>query len=248
MPQVTATDGTPLHYELHGHGLRSLLLLHGMGTSDTWRPLLQHLNLDTWRVLTFDWRGHGRSGGAAGFTYPQLQRDVLTVLDAAKFPTCIVVGFSGSCKNAVWLAAEAPKRVIGLVLVASCGFDVVPLPRDTIIYFAEYLEQKKDVPPEFATWFTNKIGAEKAAVVNSLASIPRPVLEASAELWIYTSIVGHAARVTQRVKVIAAARDFIYHTEYQGRPRSCHCHTEKWKSWTAAISFPLKSPPLLQAC
>ena len=28
------------------------------------------------------------------------------------------LGFSGGCKNAVWLAAEAPQRVSGLVLVA----------------------------------------------------------------------------------------------------------------------------------
>jgi hypothetical protein len=76
----------------------------------------------------------------------------------------------------------------------------------------------------------------------------RSLVTASAELWPYTSIVGHAARVTQRVKVIAARAASSIIPNISGRPRSCHCHTQKWKSWTAAISFPLKSPPLLQAC
>jgi pimeloyl-ACP methyl ester carboxylesterase len=216
MPHTRSSDGTRLHYEVLGSGRTDLLFLHGMGTSDTWRPLLGCLDFDQVRAVTCDWRGHGRSdGGPERFTYPQLNADVLAIADAAAMDSGVIVGFSGSCKNAVWLAAEQPPRVRGLVLVAPPGLEVVPLPRDRIAYFFHHLEQKKNIPPEFESWFSEKIGAEKAPVVQSLVATARAVLDASAEMWLYSSVADRAPRVIQPVSVVAAGRDMMYGPEFQ---------------------------------
>ena len=99
-----------MHYDVRGSGPIDLMLLHGMGSSDTWRPLLSCLDYDRVRAVTCDLRGHGRSeGGAERYTYPQLNADLLAIADAAGMESFVLVGFSGSCKNAVWFACRAAR-------------------------------------------------------------------------------------------------------------------------------------------
>jgi 3-oxoadipate enol-lactonase len=216
MPIAHARDGTALHYAVHSEGAMGLLLLHAMGSSDVWRPLLKKLPLTEFTVVTCDLRGHGQSGGAPGdFTFPRLHEDLVTIMSELRELQWIVVGFSGSCKNAAWLAAFAPTKVAGLVLVAPCGFGVVPLPRQVMAYFTDYLSTKKTIPPEFEAWFTPRIAEEKAAVIRSLVEVPKPILDASAELWVFTDMTDVAKRVLQPAVVVIAREDPVYGMLFQ---------------------------------
>jgi 3-oxoadipate enol-lactonase len=69
------------------------------------------------RVITCDTRGHGRSGVPAGeYTLERLGRDVLAVLDAEGIEAAAVCGISLGGLTAMWLGAQAPARISGLVL------------------------------------------------------------------------------------------------------------------------------------
>ncbi len=215
MSHVLASDGTRLYYTVHGHGPHAVLLLHGMGTSDIWRPVLPYLDPEKFTAVLGDFRGHGESAGAPDeITFPRLHDDSLTVLDAAGVNRCVVVGFSGSCKNAAWLAAHAPSRVLGLVLVAPSGFDVVPIPRATMAYFDDFLRTKQTIPPEFEPWFTSRIREEREPVIRSLDGLRPGVLAACAELWLYTPVADVARRITQPVSVVVGRDDAMYHVEF----------------------------------
>jgi non-heme chloroperoxidase len=217
MPHLKSSDGTQLYYEVHGSGPHVLLLLHGMGDARSlWSPLLQHLDPHLVRAIIVDWRGHDRSAGDnSGFTYAQLHQDLLAIADAAGIESCVVVGFSGSCKNAVWAAAISPERVRGLVLMGAPGLDTVPIPREALSAFAEALRRTGDLPPEMHGWFTEKIGAQRAAIVGAFARTAPMIFDASAELWLYRSVVSQAAQVRQPVLLIAGQRDLMYSPEFQ---------------------------------
>jgi pimeloyl-ACP methyl ester carboxylesterase len=217
MPEISASDGARLFYELHGSGATNLILLHGMGgSSASWKLVLAHLDLAKFRVLTLDLRGHGESRGSEmHFTFPQLTADILAIADAAGMREAVVVGLSGSSKNAVHLTLTASERVRGLILVVPPGLGTVPLPRETLHWVFDYISREKKFPPEFDGWFTSRIGPHRGTVEREYAQTPRAVLDASAELWVHTSIAEEATRVTQPVLVIAGACEPIYHPEFQ---------------------------------
>jgi pimeloyl-ACP methyl ester carboxylesterase len=217
MACLRSSDGIKLHYEVHGSGSVDVLLLHGMGDARSiWEPVLGHWNHANMRAIIPDLRGHGRSGGdGESFNYPQLQRDLLAITTDAGARKCIVVGFSGSCKNAVWFAADAPERARGLVLIAPPGMDRVPIPRETLAMFFDVLQKTGDFPAEMAGWFTEKIGKHRERIVRAFAQTPRSIFDASAEVWLHSSVVPEAARVTHPVAVIAATRDLFYPPDFQ---------------------------------
>lgn len=217
MPEVTASDGARLHYEVFGNGPSEVLLLHGMGVSSTsWQPMLNLLDLTALRLVTMDFRGHGRSkGGEAGFNYPQLTADIWTVADAAGLRRPVIVGLSGSGKNAVCATLAAPTRVRGLMLVAPSGMGEVPLPRETMRWFFDHIGREKSIPPEFDPWFTEKIGPHRATVAREYSETARSVLDASAELWVHTSVADQASQIIHPVLVIAGAKEPLYHPDFQ---------------------------------
>jgi pimeloyl-ACP methyl ester carboxylesterase len=216
MPYTTASDGARLHYEISGTGACDVMLLHGMGSSEIWTPVLPHLDSSKLRIVTCDFRGHGRStGDSQNFTYPQLHQDILAVADAAQCARSVVVGFSGGCRNAVWLAAKSPDRVRGLVLVAPPGLGIVPLPPEAVTAFLDSLQQTGDLSDDFAPWFTEKIGRWRGNVVRPMAATPRAVLEASVRLWVETSIIDDITGLSVPIMVIAGAREPLYTPEFQ---------------------------------
>ena len=94
MPITTATDGTRIHYELHGAG-DPVLLIMGLGSNayGWWRtiPWLA----ERFRVIAFDNRGTGRSDAPDGaYAIGQMADDAAAVLDAAGHATAHVVGAS----------------------------------------------------------------------------------------------------------------------------------------------------------
>ena len=85
MPAAMTDDGTSISYESAGEGPPNLLCLHGWaGSGRYFDATLEQLDLTRARAVTFDLRGHGRSGPAAdGFTLDRIAADALAVADAA---------------------------------------------------------------------------------------------------------------------------------------------------------------------
>ncbi len=103
--------GTPV---LWGHGLTSSMAAEvamGFGVVD--------LPEDRYRVVRYDARGHGDSGGTtdpAAYAYPGLAADQLGLADALGIDRFAVGGMSMGSGTALHTAVAAPDRVLALVL------------------------------------------------------------------------------------------------------------------------------------
>lgn len=115
MSFITA-NGTELYYELSGEGNVPLVLVHGSwGDHTNWNPVIEGLTR-SFRVLTYDRRGHSQS--ARPTTQGSLHEDatdLAELLDVLELGPAHVVGNSGGAAVALWLAAERPDMLRSLV-------------------------------------------------------------------------------------------------------------------------------------
>ena len=112
-------DDTRLYYTERGKGA-PLLFVHGLGSSSRdWAAQVAHF-ADRCRALRLDLRGHGHSERGEGpYAIAQLARDVAVFLHRRVGVPAHVVGLSMGGMVALELAASAPRRLRGLVVVNS---------------------------------------------------------------------------------------------------------------------------------
>jgi 3-oxoadipate enol-lactonase len=110
------------HYEITGAGPLTVVLTHGLAaTGDTWRGIVERI-APRYRVVTWDLRGHGRSGAPAGpYTIPDLAGDLGVVLDTAGVDRAVILGHSAGGVIALQFALDHPQRTAGLVLVGTAS-------------------------------------------------------------------------------------------------------------------------------
>lgn len=80
-------------------------------------------------LVTYDARGHGRSGparGASGYGYPELTADLGQVIDQRAVPPVVLTGHSMGCHTAVAFALANPEAVAGLVLIGPVSIGLPP--------------------------------------------------------------------------------------------------------------------------
>ncbi|WP_285659927.1 alpha/beta hydrolase [Actinomycetospora sp. NBRC 106375] len=129
---VRTGDGVPLHVEIRGHQGPVVVLSHGFTVdSDEWSPQIAALRHRA-RVVTWDQRGHGRSGWGdpSNATIDQLGRDLAAVVDAVAPNTRVVLGgHSMGGMSVLALARQRPEwfgtRVAGVFLVATSAGDLI---------------------------------------------------------------------------------------------------------------------------
>ncbi len=129
---VRTGDGVLLHVEIRGSQGPTVVFSHGFTVdSGEWAPQIAAL-AGRARVVTWDQRGHGRSGWGdpAHATIDQLGRDLATVVDAVA-PTgrVILAGHSMGGMTVLALARQHPEwfgtRVVGVFLVATSAGDMI---------------------------------------------------------------------------------------------------------------------------
>lgn len=118
------------------------------------------------RAIRYDTRGHGRSVGPdRAYNVEELGRDAIAVLDAVGVERALVCGLSLGGLTAMWLGANAPERVSGLV-VANTGAMLPPaaLWQDRA---ATVRAGKLDtlVAPSMERWFTPAFRESRKDVV-----------------------------------------------------------------------------------
>ena len=94
------------------------VLHHGLASSQhIWDLMVPHLSR-TFRVVTFDARGHGRSGKpGSGYGFDHTVADTMAVLRATRARRPILVGHSWGAMVALEVAARHPRAVGGAVLI-----------------------------------------------------------------------------------------------------------------------------------
>lgn len=113
---MTAKDGARLAYRDEGEGLPVLCLAgltRGMDDFDYLAPALADC-----RMIRMDYRGRGQSDwtGAATYTVPQEAADALALLDHLGIARAAVFGTSRGGLIAMYLAAVARGRLLGVCL------------------------------------------------------------------------------------------------------------------------------------
>jgi pimeloyl-ACP methyl ester carboxylesterase/predicted glycosyltransferase len=118
-----AQDGLRIHYELHGAGGPTIVLLppNPISNSRIWKGQLHYLARHH-RVLCFDGRGNGASDGPdprGVWLDAWHASDCLAVMDASATGSAVLAGI---CGDGVWpslqLAAANPERVLGIIALA----------------------------------------------------------------------------------------------------------------------------------
>ena len=95
-----------------------MLLHHGLASSQhIWDRMLSRLTR-RFPVVTFDARGHGRSGKPnRGYGFDHVVADALAVVRGTRMRHPVVVGHSWGAMVALELAARRPRALAGVVLV-----------------------------------------------------------------------------------------------------------------------------------
>lgn len=120
---VTASDGVRLYAEAHGEGPPVMLSPGYCQTHENFRPQVEPLVAAGYRVVLWDYRGHGRSEAPedpAAYTMAQVVDDLGRVLDAAAPDRPAAVGglsFGGLAS--LHHALARPERVAALLLLGS---------------------------------------------------------------------------------------------------------------------------------
>ena len=117
MPMIDA-DGCLLNVSVEGRdGGPTLMLSHAMGcTMRMWEPQMAALT-QSFRVIRYDRRGHGKSGVPPGpYSSERLGRDVLAILDDLNIDKVHWCGLSLGGVEGQWLGAHAPERFDKIIL------------------------------------------------------------------------------------------------------------------------------------
>jgi pimeloyl-ACP methyl ester carboxylesterase len=112
--------GQRLSYEVHGEGLRNVVLLPGLLLPSRMHdPLARDLAHRGNRVITFDLLGHGESDKPRDmwrYSIPIFGREVVALLDHLELDEAIVGGTSLGANATLEAASLAPSRVRGMLI------------------------------------------------------------------------------------------------------------------------------------
>ncbi|MFA4826400.1 MAG: alpha/beta hydrolase [Methanoregula sp.] len=121
--KIVPVDDVTLAYSELGSG-DPVVFINGLGsTMDMWNPPVLEKISRHFRVIIFDNRGTGYSGGSeTSFSIPVLAHDTATLMDALGISPASIIGFSMGASVAQELALSFPAKVTRLILVSGdCG-------------------------------------------------------------------------------------------------------------------------------
>jgi len=138
MPLVKLAD-IQLYYEIHGNG-DPLLLIHGLGSScRDWELQMEAFTTDC-RVVTFDLRGHGKSGKPPGpYSIPLFAEDTAGLISSLGLGPVHVLGISLGGMVAFQLALDFPDAVRSLIIVNSTPAMVPRSIKDRVALWQRFL-------------------------------------------------------------------------------------------------------------
>ncbi len=131
MPKMRVND-INLYYEASGNG-QPLVFIHGLGSSTRdWELQVAEFS-KTFKVITFDLRGHGQSDKPPGpYSMALFASDTANLLKALGIESANVVGLSLGGGVAFQLAIDSPALVKKLVIVNSAPALVVRTFKDRL--------------------------------------------------------------------------------------------------------------------
>ncbi len=111
----TTVNGVRLAYEVHGTGEIPLVMVHGSWLAgEQWDPVVPHLE-ESFRVLTYDRRGHGDSEGPTGRgSIGDNVADLAALIEQLELAPAWVAGNSLGGSITLRLAGDRPDLLAGI--------------------------------------------------------------------------------------------------------------------------------------
>jgi pimeloyl-ACP methyl ester carboxylesterase len=131
--QSLDTGEVKLNYVVGPRNGLSLVLIPGQGLSlESYQRVLAPLSQE-FQVFAVDVRGHGKSSWASNkYTFPEMGKDFKKLLEQVVRQPAIISGNSSGGLIALWLAANVPDKVRGIIL------------EDTPVFSAEWPRLRDD--------------------------------------------------------------------------------------------------------
>lgn len=210
MPTMTTSDGVRIAYRSLGSGPRTVVAIHGWMVSgtvyDELAELLDHAGL---RLVIPDLRGTGGSDRpATGYTIERYARDVLELMDDLGDSSFVVVGHSMGGAIAQWVAAAAPARVAGLVLLCPVPASGVPLPADAMGLFRGATD-RGSAATILGLACTNLSEGARDRLLDAGAAIPAACIVEGLEAWTGADFAARLGDITARTLVVASDDPFL---------------------------------------
>lgn len=125
---VTTDDGVRIYVEAEpDNGKPPLLFSNSLGTNlGMWDAQVAPFG-ESFRVIRYDSRGHGRSDAPdSHYSIGRLGRDALAILDALEIESAFFCGLSKGGMVGQWLGANAPERIERMALCNTAAFTPTP--------------------------------------------------------------------------------------------------------------------------
>lgn len=206
-------NGEHFHYTLDGKSDAPVLMLsNSLGTRQTmWSAQVDALR-QSFRVLTYDTRGHGALTSPPGpYTLELLGTDVTHLLDHLDISSVLFCGISMGGIIGQWLAVHAPQRVTKLVIcnsAARIGTNQAWLERAALVR-----RQGIDSVADSAAsrWFTEAfIASNKTAVaslIDTLRTVSAEGYASCCEALAHADMRDEISKITAPTLIIAGQYD-----------------------------------------
>ena len=179
----TAGDGTRIGYRLDGDAAKPVLVLSNSiaTTFHMWDGQVEAFTRH-FRVLRYDFRGHGASSSPPGaYSLDRLGRDVIELLDSLAIERAHFLGLSLGGFVGQWLGIRAPERIDRLILSNTSSYLGPAAPFDERIAAVLAAADMSATADMFlGNWFPAAMVAAKSPVVEKframLMDIDRPGL------------------------------------------------------------------------
>lgn len=142
-------NGCDYYYESHGKGKETILFSHGLlWSGEIFKSQVNHLK-DTYRVITYDHRGQGRSQVTeTGYDMDSLSDDVIKLIERLGLEKVHFVGLSMGGFVGLRVAARRPDMVKSLILMGTSAQ-------------SEELSLKYKILTTLVKWFGIKVVSSK---------------------------------------------------------------------------------------
>lgn len=209
--KVSASDGVELAYRTFGTGSTSVILIHGwMVSGAVYDDLVEALGTDGLRLIVPDLRGTGRSGSADGtYTIEQYAKDVLAVADALGARTFALVGNSMGGQIAQWIAATAPDRVLGAVLLCSVPASGMALPEEARGLFRNSAQSREMQQTILGLASKQLEGGARDRLLDDAGTIAPACIQGAFDAWTGASFAGMLGEIRAAVLVVGTDDPFL---------------------------------------
>jgi pimeloyl-ACP methyl ester carboxylesterase len=152
---ATVKAGREIAYRSVGHGPAFVLCNRFRGTLDTWDPAFIDGLARHFRVITFNFRGVGRSTGEPPATILAMAEDVIDLVEALKLGQVVLGGWSIGGLAAQTVATVKPELISHLVLIGTGPAGKTEHPIDPV-FFEHAHKPVNDLADEYVLFFEPK--------------------------------------------------------------------------------------------